>query len=199
MGRNTEMPPQKRTALLLSGQNLAAGAVLGRTLATGTDDDGVADSGNTGDGTIGTVSAGTGAQVGTYTLTCTEDQANAGEFTVEDPQGNTVGVATVAVAFTGEVNFTIADGATDFVVGDIFRITVTGGVEKYEECLLTAQDGSEDPVAVLAQATDATSGDTACEVYTMGEFNAGDLSIHASWTMEDVRERLGLRGIVVRN
>lgn len=83
--------------------------------------------GNTGNGTITpTPTVGVGAKAGVYTAQAFATASNAGKFRVEDPDGIEVGVATVGVAFNrGGLQFTIADGATDFVDGDTFEITVT--------------------------------------------------------------------------
>lgn len=96
---------------------------------------GAADAGNTGQGTITAAPAvGAGAKPGVYRVTCIEPAAGAGVFTVEDPDGVEVGVATVGVEFVGGgLTFTIADGDPDFVAGDVFTVTVaaaegTGGV-----------------------------------------------------------------------
>lgn len=84
-----------------------------------------AGSGNTGTGTIGDVAVAAGAIVGTYTLECIEPDTDAGAFRVEDPNGDYVGTATVAVEFSaGGLTFTIADDETDFAVGDSFAIAV---------------------------------------------------------------------------
>jgi hypothetical protein len=121
---------KSRKVTLLSGQNLVRGTVLGKKVTAGTIA-GAADAGNTGgSGAIGTLSVGTGAQLGVYRAVCIEPAANAGTFAVFDPSGVEIGKATVAVAFTGQVNFTIAD-ATDFVAGDAFSITVSAITEKY--------------------------------------------------------------------
>lgn len=54
--------------------------------------------------------------------------ANGGTFNVLDPDGLSLGNATVGVAFTSnQINLTISDGATDFAVGDFFTIAVTQG------------------------------------------------------------------------
>lgn len=83
--------------------------------------------GNTGSsGTIAAAVVGA-AKAGVYHIVCVEPGSNAGKFTVEDPDGITVGVATVAVEFVGGgLTFTITD-ATDFVSGDAFTITVAAG------------------------------------------------------------------------
>jgi hypothetical protein len=89
---------------------------------------------------------------------CIEPAAGAGKFSVEDPSGVTIGVATVAVAFDGEIKFTIADGATDFVAGDSFSLPVaiaapTGDCVPWDP---TGADGSEIVAGVLLFDIDAT-------------------------------------------
>lgn len=87
---------------------------------------GAAVAGNTGDGTITaapTVSAG--AIPGVYRLVCAEPYTDLGTFTLEDPNGVTLGVVTVGSAYSANgLAFTITDGATDFAAGDQFTITV---------------------------------------------------------------------------
>ena len=193
-------PPPKlsRKVTLLTGQNLARGAVLGKiTGGVGaTDDDGVANAGNTGDGTIGTVSAVAGAQPGVYRITIIETVAALGTFSVEDPNGVEIGTGVVATAFSNEVAFTIADGATDFVAGDGFTITVTAvAVEKYTLSAAAAADGSETPDAVLAEATDATAGDLETMAYFDGAFNEDRVVLGAGHTVASIREGLRVKGI----
>src|SRR5258706_2793905 len=57
---------------------------------------------------------------GDYLLTCTAAAANAGTFSVQTPDGREIGPLIVGVAFSKEIKLTIADGATDFIVGDSF-------------------------------------------------------------------------------
>lgn len=81
---------------------------------------------NTGNGAMGTITVSAGAKQGNYVLTIIEPGANVGTFTVEDPDGVQIGDGVVASAFSaGGLAFTLADGATDFVAGDSFTITVT--------------------------------------------------------------------------
>ncbi|MCM2279230.1 MAG: hypothetical protein NDJ89_14230 [Oligoflexia bacterium] len=62
----------------------------------------------------------------TITATCSAAAANGGTFTVRDFAGNNLGAATVGVAFaSAKINFTIVDGATDFVVGDKFTFSLS--------------------------------------------------------------------------
>lgn len=164
----------RETVTVLSGQNLNAGHVLGK-VAVGTAT-GAAVSGNTGNGAIGTVSAGATAKAGVYTATCIEPAANGGTFTVEDPDGVNVGTAVVGTPFAGPVNFTIADGTTDFVAGDRFTITVAAGSGKYKEYNPANTDGSQTAVAILHAAVDATAADTEGVVIARhAEINAAEL------------------------
>lgn len=94
--------------------------------------------GNTGNGTMGTVTVSAGAKLGAYSLVIIEPGTNTGRFEVRDPDGNFVGVGTVASAFSaGGLAFTLADGSTDFVSGDGFLIpvTATAGTDVLEEPL----------------------------------------------------------------
>ncbi len=92
----------------------------------------VAGGSNTGNGTVGSLSADTAAPVGTWTLRCVETASNGGKFIVQKPDGSVdaPGLATVGSAYnsTAGINFTIADGATDFAVGDTFTIEVSHSV-----------------------------------------------------------------------
>lgn len=146
---------------------LKVGAVLGKYVASPT---GVAAAvaGNTGDGTMGavTVTSNKNLQLGVYTLRIIKAAANAGDFVVVDPAGDVVGQGTVAVAFSqAGLAFTLADGATDFAVGDSFTITVDGTV-KYKLVEATATDGTEVAAVVLIADKSGNSGDIALAATT---------------------------------
>jgi hypothetical protein len=81
--------------------------------------------GNTGNGVMGAVTVDVGAQAGTWKVLIVEPGENAGNFVVERPDGVIDGQGDVGVAYDGGINFTLADGATDFVAGDGFTIVVT--------------------------------------------------------------------------
>lgn len=164
----------RESVTILSGQNLQPGHVLGK-VDVGTAS-GAAVSGNTGNGAISAVSAGSTAKAGVYTATCIEPASNGGTFTVEDPDGVNVGTAVVGTPFAGPVNFTVADGATDFVAGDRFAITVASGSGKYKEYDPANTDGSQTAVAILLDAVDATGGDKdGVIVARHAEVNAAEL------------------------
>lgn len=138
---------------------LAAGTVLAKiTKGAAT---GAAVAGNTGNGTITAAPAMTAsAKAGVYRATCIEPGTNVGEFLITDPDGINLGVAVVAVEFSGGgLTFTIADGSTDFAAGDEFTITVAAGSGKYVQFNQDGTNGSEVACAVLYDAVDATDGD----------------------------------------
>lgn len=145
---------------VLSGQNLLVGTVLGKiTRAIG---DAVATAGNTGNGTVGTISMGQQARRGTYTLTCMTAATDGGTFAVTSPDGDALPDAVVGTAYTSpQINFTIADGATDFVVGDAFTIAVSAGSGKVKVLTPAAVDGTHEAYGVLLGDVDASSGDLA--------------------------------------
>jgi hypothetical protein len=160
---------------LITGQKLKAGRVLGKiTLGAAT---AAAVAGNTGNGTCSAVTVGVGAQVGVYRVTFIKATTNLGTFIVEAPNGVTSAPGVVGTAFTGlGLTFTLSDGATDFVAGDQFTITVAAGSGKYTAVAPAATDGSAVAAAVLSYDTDATSADVVCGAVVRGaEVNASEL------------------------
>lgn len=147
---------------LVTGQNLGAGTVLGKIRGAVTS---AALGSNTGNGVMGAITAGAGAMEGAYKLTIIEAAANAGAFVVENPLGAIVGHGNVAAAFNaGGLAFTLADGATDFLAGDSFTLTVAAGT-KYAAFNAGATDGTEAAAAVLFDAVDATAADKPAVVH----------------------------------
>lgn len=183
-----------RKITLVSGENRTRGAVLGRTATAGTIA-GAAAAGNTGNGTIGALSVGAAAKEGRYRVVCIEPGVNVGTFSVFDPEGNQVGTANVAVAFAGPVNFTISDGAVDFVAGDTFNIDVSAVTYKYKLSASAATDGSAVPDAVLAENCDASAADAVTVAYFSGHLNESALTLGAGHTAASIRDGLRNKGI----
>lgn len=257
--------------VLISGQNLAAGTVLGKIINAIAS--AVKAGGNTGNGTNGGLSisalavagvyklrcastgpgvaaagttgavvgtgngaitaspaTGAGAKVGTYQVTCIAAAANSGTFSVEDPDGVTIGSAVVGAPFTthltftiadgandwvvgdhfpivvaaansgifsvetpegvflpnatvgtgytsDHINFTLTDGATDFIVGDGFDVTVGAGSGKFTILAPAAVDGSQVAAGILVAAVDASAADVACvNLARYAEVNTNELT-----------------------
>jgi hypothetical protein len=169
---------------LLSGQNLKAGHVVGK-VTLGAVTSAAKAGGNTGNGTItldATSPKRAGAKVGIYTVRCITAAANGGVFRVEDPDGYVLGDATIAggaggtAAFDDDIKFVLTDGATDFIVGDGFDVTIAAGSGKVKEYNPANEDGSQVPAGVLAAAVDATSADQPCVVIERAaEVNSNEL------------------------
>lgn len=164
----------RETIIVAEDQVLKAGHILGCSKTkTAT---GAAAAGNTGNGTIGSVTAGGSAKEGTYLAICIEPASNGGVFEVEDPDGLIVGAAAVGVAFAGPVGFTIADGATDFVAGDRFSVTVVYTGKKYKEYDPDNTDGSQTACAVLYAPVNAADGDVeGVALVRHAEINAAEI------------------------
>lgn len=108
---------------IAQGAVLADNAVVGRVTATATTV--LAKPGNTGNGTVGTITLGAGIREGKHEIVFVAAAANAGTFEVRGPDGARIGKGTVGVAFAGGgLSFTVADGSTDFAVGDGFDVYV---------------------------------------------------------------------------
>lgn len=160
----------KPGVVLTSGGTLPGG-VAGAGTATS-----AAVSGNTGNGTMGTVTVSDGAKEGVYSLVVIEPGSNVGQFAVYDPDGVFVSKGTVASAFSaGGLAFTLADGATDFVAGDAFTITVTltAGGNATKVCFGVVVEPTK--LAVTTPATNTTlaaeTGDHFVAVCTHGVIN----------------------------
>lgn len=162
---------------VLSGETLVAGAVLGRvTVGAATPAAFAGNAANT--GTIATVTLGAGAKPGVYKVVIIEPATNAGEFSVEDPDGVTIGTGTVGAEFVGGgLTFTVADGATDFSAGEGFTISVAAGSGKYREHDPANTDGSQTAIAVLFDAVDAAAADRpGVAIVRDAEVNTAELS-----------------------
>ncbi len=140
------------------------GTVLGKTFVA-TSVTPTAAAGNTGNGSIGTVTITGKAKRGTYTVTIIKAATNAGDFIVRDPSNNIVGYGTVAVAYSNELAFTLADGATDFVVGDSISVEVVGDY-KYKMVEATATDGSAKACAIYISAKDGSFSESSIAATT---------------------------------
>lgn len=151
------------------------GVILGGTFAaTGSS---AALGTNTGNGTMGAITVTAGAKQGDYVLTIIEPGANVGTFTVSDPDGVQVGDGAVASAYSaGGLAFTLADGATDFVAGDSFTITVAYTAN-------TKFIG----LAVLSRAVppNATTPDAYPQYFTGGFMTQGPMYVTAGATIVD--------------
>jgi hypothetical protein len=140
-----------------SERALTTGMVLGR-VAKGAAV-GAAVAGNTGNGTITAApSVGQAAKPGVYRVVCIEPAANGGKFSVEDPDGILLGVATVGTEFATHLTFTIADGAVDFASGDAFTLTVAAGSGKVKQIDFSATDGSDVATGLLTEPATAPDG-----------------------------------------
>jgi len=83
---------------------------------------------------------------------------------------------------------------TGIITGGAFkRGTVLGLVAasgKYTQCVKTAEDGSQLPVAILVDDVDASSFDQNGGLYLMGEFNQHRIIFDNSWTTADLKKPL---------
>lgn len=118
--------------------------------------------GNTGNGTLtldATHAVRDGAKVGVYRVRLKTAAANAGTWQITDPEGFDLGEIGVGATFDNDIKFASADGATDFVVGDGFDITVALGSGKFAPLDFAAENGAQRPTKVLLERVDTTAAD----------------------------------------
>lgn len=173
------------------------------TTITATSAEATADGGNTGNGAMGAITVDNNAIAGDYVLTVTKAASDAGDFQVVDPNGNVVGLGTVGVAFSGGgLSFTLADGATDFAVGDKITITIAAGSGNYAMHDPSGSDGREVAAALLYDAVDATDADTAgVAISRDAEVNGDELTWKIGISAGDKTAgiaALATNGIIVR-
>jgi hypothetical protein len=123
--------PSRENITVLSGQTLKAGAVIGR-VNKGVGRVSTPTVVGTGNGTVTQVYAGPDVEVGNYVLTCTAAVADGGVFSLTSPSGKalptltmTPGAGGTTVYTSRHINFSIVDGSTNFIVGDVFTFVVS--------------------------------------------------------------------------
>lgn len=95
----------------------------------------------------------------------------------------------------------ITDVGTLLAGGPLPRGSVLGKITasgKYTLSLAAAGDGSQVPVAILADAADSTAGDVPIGVYLAGEFNANALNLGAGWTVPTITAALRSSTIFIK-
>lgn len=199
---------QSREAIVVkSGQNLAACAILA-TLVSGTVASAAKVGGNTGNGTF-TLDATTplllGAKLGIYTLRCIAAAANNGTFRLEDPDGVVLGdvvMSAGAGAVSEQIKGALADGATDFVVGDGFDITVTALVDKEVEYNPAGSDGSQIATGILYGGINASAADARGVAYKRNCEHNADIVVWKTGITANQKAKgtadLKRRGIILR-
>lgn len=194
---------------LASGNNLPAGRVLGTVISAATVTSAAKAGGNTGNGTF-TVDATTpllpGGKLGVYTLRCIAAATNNGTFRLEDPDGRVLGdivMAAGAGAVADQVKGALADGSTDFVVGDGFDITVSAITTKDVEFNPAGTDGSQTATGILYASTNAASADKrAVAVRRAAEVNSRLLTWKSGATTAQkalAQQQLAANGITFRS
>jgi hypothetical protein len=190
-------------------QSLAAGQVVGKTaIIAQVTSSAVADSTNTGNGVITLDAAApiaAGAKNGVYRAVNELVAANSGEFVVYDPDGIEIGRVAVAATFNNQIKFVIADGATDFAIGDAFSITV--GIEETDYQVAAYNpagiDGSQRVAGILWEGitTDGTNLGAGVVITRAAEVRGVDLTWPAGITAvqkADAIRQLEKLGIIVR-
>jgi len=151
-----------------SGANVKACQVLG-AVETGTPTATAgapfsAGGGTVGDGAVSAVSADAGAMAGDWLVEIVGAAGATAAFKVIRPDGSIDGQGAVGTPYngSGSINFSIADGATDYGPNMFIPITVTYGdgdsAKRYEPLDLAGTDGSQIAAGISYGNYDGTDG-----------------------------------------
>lgn len=180
-----------QTVTLTGGAALKRGAVLGQKSA-GDVAAAVAGGSNTGDGTIGSISKGSAYKPGQYKILFTAATA----YQLIDPLGEVVATHSGSGAFTSnDINFTFTTHTNAMVAGDYFTIAIAAGTGPYKYSTSSNGDGSQTPVAILADDADPTAGDVRVGVYLAGEFNQRAITLDSSISLDSAKTSFRALGI----
>lgn len=172
---------RREVTILAAAGDLVTGTVMGQ-ITTGAASVAAKAGGNTGNGVF-TIDATTpklaGCKPGIYTVRCINVVSNAGLFLVTDPDGVVLGTYTVGATFAKHIKFAIADGATDFAVGDGFDVTIAAGSGKWKKHINGAVDGTEVASAILLDGRDASGNADVKGVIVTG--NAEIAALELTW------------------
>lgn len=183
--------------ILVSGQKVTPGTVLGVILGTTATASAVHATGNA---TFGTINVLPPAIEGRYQLV----METATTFVVTDPAGNELPGGTLGVAYAqGGLSFTYTAGGTPMAAGDVIDINVSptgAGFAVYDP---TLANGQEVAVAIALSDTDATNAAHAIGVMARaGEVNASELVWGANVTTAEQKSAaltaLAAHGIIAR-
>lgn len=172
-------------ATITGGLALPRGTVMGK-VSLGAITSAAKAGGNTGNGTITLITAGTRTKTGIYQIR----MLTATTFTVTDPNGEALPNGVNGAYANANLNFTITAGGTPFIAGDGFDVTVAAGASTWKKAVATAVDGSQNPAAILADDADASGGDVNGGLYLTGEFNENRVAYDVSFTLAGLRDLL---------
>lgn len=193
----------RKVTLLASSGTLVAGTLLGKISVGALTASGAAGTPAPAAATISaTPAAAAGTQVGVHTFQCiVGGSATASKWRHFGPTGEVLGVATGNTEYVGTgaggLTLTITDAGTDPVVGETFAVTVSAaaGSGKYKKSLAAATDGSQVPVAILAE--DVTVGDADVQdmAHFTGHFRSAGLTFGTGHTAASTTDALRALGI----
>lgn len=155
----------------------------------------------TGDGTVTLATVVPGQVVpivGAYVLNCIVALTNGGTFELVDPNGAqvaggltlTVGAGAATVFEAAGLQFTITDGATDFVVGDTATLTVAAD-GKLTPYVIAGAGGAQIPKAILTYDVTATgAGDESIRDMISGVVRAEKLVIDADGDASNITDAI---------
>lgn len=162
------------------------------------------DGANTGTGTLTldvTAPLQTKAKLGHYSIVIAKayvaEGTVAGSYEVYDPDGYLLGIGTIGDTWIKHVKFVLAEsGATKFIVGDAFTVTIAEGSGQLGAFDPIAVNGCDIPYGILGNAVDVEVNESIGSfVYLKGKFDQNAVSVLPGITLENHKDALRSLGI----
>ena len=166
----------------------------------------------TGNGTLTGVSLGPDAFTGAYLVRCIATITNGGTFEVVNPIGEVSNVGSITAGAGGtlvrtgrQLNFTITDGSTDFVAGDVFNVfafNIVSAKAVEWDARPAAFDGRQIVAGISWDNYDATAADVAGVLEVRrAQVNGAELTWKSTLSAAEIaagKAALTALGVVVR-
>jgi len=196
----------REVVTVATGETLYQGEVIGKkTKAIATT--GTADGGNSGGGTVTTVTQGLKSKLGTYTIEAMTIVVSPLEqvFQVRDPDGNLLPDALAVGAYTSDqINFTIVEGSPVIAEGDKWTIAISAGNGQVTAISLSAVDGTSEAYGILTEDCTATAATEAVAIVKDAVIVAANVVwpvTSPAWSADEkaaALAQLAAKGIVAR-
>lgn len=158
---------------------------------------------NAGNGVFGGVTTDDNSvMLGDWKIVFVATVTDLGNFQVVRPDGTVEGTGKVGTAYNGALNFTIADGSSDFKAGDLFTVTISQGaaLKEYKAFNADGADGTQVPAGIsYADVTTGASATVQAVVFDCdGEVNGGLLDYGTADAAKIAKAVAGLASLGIK-
>jgi hypothetical protein len=145
-----------------------------------------------------TLTAGGTAFVAGDAFTIAVTDLGVSVWSVKRPDGVYLPNYTSGSTYNNQIKFVLTETSTHAVLGDNFTVAALIGGGNYIPSVATATDGSQKPVAILADLCDPSAGAVNAPLYFAGEFNGDALTFDTSFSVATLTAALRSQNIYIK-